>query len=98
MVKEGKLNVSTISLSDLECVAHSNDVPKLILVPLIGIESKGSISSVVLQYFLLLFQAVFKKLQDVSYDVSCGICFWTWNVEIPKPVCGGRARGGTQAP
>ena len=50
LVKEGNLNVSTMSLSDLECMSHSNYVLKLILVPLIDIEPKDVSSSDVLQY------------------------------------------------
>ena len=75
MVKGGKLNSFTMSLSDLECLAHSNDVPKLILVPLIGIEPKDASSSDVLQYFVLLLQVMLKKLQDVGYGATCQIGF-----------------------
>ena len=45
LVEEAKLNVFTMRFLDLECLVHSNDVPKLILVPIIGIESKDASSS-----------------------------------------------------
>lgn len=48
VVEEGKLKISTTSLSELECLVHLNDALKLILMLLIGIESKDSRSSGVL--------------------------------------------------
>ena len=79
-----------MSLSDLECLAHSNNVPKLILVPLIVIESNDAISSGVIEDYVLLLWVTLKKLGDVDDGVNMQRGFWTRNVEILKIVCDGR--------
>ena len=66
MVEEGKLNMYTVSLFDLECLTHSNDVPNIILVTLLGIESKDASSSSVLKDCILLLQVALNKIQDVA--------------------------------
>ena len=77
---------------DLECLAHSNDFLKIIVVSLIGIKAKDYSSSDVLKDCVLLLHFTFKKLQDVGDGVTHGIGLWTRNVERPKLTCDVRER------
>merc|ERR1739844_164018 len=57
---ENKLNVSTMLLSDLECLADVNDVAEVVLVPLVDIESTDASSPVVLEACVSLMQIMSK--------------------------------------
>ena len=56
----------TMSLFDLECLKHSNDVPNIISVTLLRIESKDASSSGVLEDCVLLLQVVLNKMEDAG--------------------------------
>ena len=84
--EEDKMNVSTMLLSDLECLADANDVAEVVLVPLVDIESTDASSTVVLEACVSLMQIMSKKLQDATDGVRRRICFWTRNAEGPAQV------------
>ena len=64
--EDNKLNVSTLTLSDLEPLTDTNDIPELVLVPLVNVESRDASSTDVLEDCISLIQIMLKKLQDVK--------------------------------
>ena len=83
MAEEDKVNVSTMTLSDLESLVDPNGVAEVVLVPLVDIESTDASSTGVLEACVSLMQIMTKKLQDATDGVSRRICFWTRNAEGP---------------
>ena len=83
--QEDKVNVSTMTLADIESLADPNDVPEVALVPIVDIKSTDASSTDVLEACVRLMQIMSKKLQGATDGVSRRICFWTRNAEGPHP-------------
>ena len=71
-------------MSHLEALVDSNDVPELLLVRVVGVESRDVTSTDVLEGYLSFLQVLWKKLQGTTDGVSHRVGFWTHNAEGPE--------------
>ena len=96
VVEEGKVNVSTMIMLDLESRKDVNEVSKLIVVPLIGVKSEDASSSGVLENVVLFLQFMLKKLEHVVDSLTRRIHLWARNAEGPKKLCNAFKRETTR--